>query len=400
VKCTYLLFLAVAQACDVPLIRPLESGTAADGVVVAATNLTQSANVGLMSLTGQVLSRSLISTASHPPELTTVLGGDLAFPSMAAKGREVVILDRYPRSVLTWVNVNTANVRAQLSVATGFLANPHDYVPILANKVYVSRFDPNTDSGQQPFDSGSDILIVDPGIPAITGRIDIVAAMPKYASFIVHPDRARLVGNRVYIVLPYYDLVYNAGPSYVASIDPETDQIVDLTLLESLSGCSGLDVAPDESSIAVACSGGWHGSNTANSRTSGIVGVQLQPKLSEIWRIRATTVGNRAFGFEVGYVDARHVVAPQLGESGPPLVNDAVFLIDTTTGGSTMLLESADVPVTLSVGPCDSISNFCFIADAQRKSIHRLSYDGAQYSLSSYSWTDPTGLPPRLLSFF
>jgi hypothetical protein len=255
-------------------------------------------------------------------------------------------------------------------------------------------------SGRQPFDTGSDILIIDPSIPGITGRIDIAAATPKYASYVVHPDRARMVENRVYVVLPYYDSTYNAGASYVASIDPQVDQIVDVILLEGLSGCSGLDVAPDENSLAVACSGRWHGSNTANNSTSGIVGIQLLPKLSEIWRIPATSVGNRAFGFEVGYVDAHHVVAAQLGELGPPLVNDAVFLIDTTTSGSTMLLESADVPVTLSVGPCDPASNLCFIADAQRSTIHRLSYDGAQYSLSSYSWTDPTGLPPRLLSFF
>jgi hypothetical protein len=302
---------------------------------------------------------------------------------------------------LTWVNIDTANVRAQLSVATGFLANPHDYVPILANKVYVSRFDPNTDSGQQPFDSGSDILIIDPGVPIITGRIDVVAAMPKFASFVVHPDRARMVGNRVYAVLPYYDLAYNAGPSYVASIDSQTDQIVDLTLLEGLSGCSGLDVAPDETSLAVVCSGGWHGINTANNSTSGIIGLQLQPKLTEIWRVPAKNVGNRAFGFEVAYIDMTHVVTLQLGDLGPPMTNDAVFLIDTATGSSKILLKSANVPITLSVGPCNSSFNLCYIADAQRSTIHRLSYNGGQnYTMSDYTWADPTGLPPRLLGFF
>ncbi len=412
-KAVLLLLFGLIQACDVPVIRPDESGLGdagesvqsdggcPRGLIVAATDLSQSANIGLMTLSGQVLSQSIISTASHAPELTTALGGDIAFPSTSTSGSEIIVLDRTPTSVLTWVNLDTANVRAQLSVATGFSANPHDYVPILTNKVYVSRFDSNANPGQQAFDGGSDVLIVDPSIPSITGRIDLAGALPQSGNYFVHPDRARSVGNRVYIVLPYYDPAFNAGQSYIASIDPEVDEVVDQILLSGLSGCSGLDVAPDENSLAVACSGGWHGSSSADPSTSAIIGLQLQPKLVELWRIPATKVGNRAFGFEVAYVNPNHILTSQLGDLGPPLINDVAYVVDITTNEFVPILQSADVPVTLSVGPCKPNCGLCYIADAQRKIIHRLSFNDLQhYSISDYSWNDPTGLPPRMLGFF
>jgi len=395
-----LIVAGLFQACDVPVISPAQSGATGHGLVVAATDLNQSANIGLMSTTGEILSPSIISTGSHEPGLTTSLGGDLAFPSLPTLGNEIVILDRYPRSVLTWLNINTPNVRAQLSVATGFLADPHDYVPITPNKAYVPRFDSNSNAGREPFDRGGDLLIVDPSVPSIVGRIDIAGALPKQANFVVHPDRARLVQDRVYVVLPYYDSAFNSGQSYVAAVDPKSDAITDSVLLGGLSGCSGLDAAPDQNSLAVVCSGRWYGTNNANISASAIVGLQIRPKLAEAWRISAASVGRRAFSFNVGFVDATHVLASQMGDLGPPVINDVAYVIDFHSGESTAVLQSANVPFTLSAGPCNNFG-LCFIADAQRKSVHRLDFtDAQQWTLSDFSWNDPTGLPPQMLALF
>ncbi len=408
-----LLLFGLLQACDVPIIRPTEVGLGdgstklnndagcPQGLVVAATDLSQSTNIGLMSTSGQVLSPSIISTASHAPGLTVALGGDIAFPSSPASGGEIVILDRYPRSVLTWVNLDTATVRTQLSVATGFSANPHDYVSIRSDKAYVPRFDPNANPGREAYDAGSDVLIIDPSVPSIVGRIDISAALPKQSSYFVHPDRARLVGDRVYLVVPYYDSTYDSGNSYVVAIDTQSDAIVDSLWLNDLSGCSGIDSAPDQASVAVVCSGRWQGTSSADVTASAIVGIQLKPRLTEIWRVSATSVGPRALGFDVAYVDTHRVLALQLGDLGPPLVNDVAYAIDFTTGKSTEILRSADVPVTLGLGPCSYDCGQCFMADAQRKQVHRLQFVEPQgWSMADYDWDDPTGLPPRIVAFF
>jgi hypothetical protein len=408
-----LLAASLIQACDVPVRKPTETGlgdAALDtpndagcprGLVVAATDLSQSANIGLASITGEVLSASIISTASFPAGFTTALGGDIAFPSMPASGDEVVILDRFPRSVVTWVNLATTVVRSQLSVATGFPANPHDYVPVSPRKAYVTRFNSNADPGREPYDTGGDLLIVDPSIPAIMGRVDVAGPLPKSAGFTAHPDRAVLVDGRVYVVLPYYDTAYNSGDSLVAAIDPSSDALVDSVRLTGLSGCSGLDVAPDQDSVAVVCSGRWHGTSTADSSASAIVGLELEPNLKEIWRVSANGVGGRSFGLDVAFVDPKHVLALQLGDLGPPLVNDVAYFVDIETGEAVNVLESANVPVTLSAGPCNHNCGLCFMADAQRKAIHRLTFaDAKGWTLFDFVWNDPTGLPPRLLGFF
>jgi hypothetical protein len=408
------LFIVLAlQACDVPVIRPNEVGVDCAaisvpgcpcGLAVADTNRSESANIALASLTGWVLSPSIISSASHTPGLSASLGGDVVFPSTPSKGDELVLLDRYPKGVLTWINITTPRpqVRAQISVATGYVANPHDYVPLTPNKAYVTRFDPNSNAGREAFDGGSDILIVDPSVPAITGRIDLPAIFPPSGNLIIHPDRARHILDHVYVVLPLYDRPYsNSGQGYLAVIDPKTDSVVQGFPLAGLSGCSGLAVAPNVTSIAVVCSGHWQGSTTANNATSGIVGLRLSPSVSEIWRIPANVVGNRAFGFEVAFVDSTHVLATQLGELGPPIINDAAFVVDIATGTSTRVLESANAPVTLSVGPCNSACGACFIADAGRNRLYNLSLTSSgKPSLTGYSWADPTGLPPTSLAFF
>jgi hypothetical protein len=396
-------------ACDVPVIRPNEVGLgynwSSNGLcprglaVVDSIDQSQSANIALASLTGQMLSQSIMSSASSAPGLTAALGGDVAFPSMPMQGDEIVLIDRYPKGVLTWVNIATASVRAQLSVGTGFSSNPHDYVPQSPNKAFVTRANPNANAGREMFDGGSDILIIDPSIPTITSRIDLSSILPSIGNFVPHPDRAWLISDLLYVIIPLYDANFTAGESYVVVFDAKTDTFVQKYKLEGLAGCSGVSASPDQANLAVACSGRWQGSSTASNTRSGIVGLRRSPDLAEIWRIPATSVGKRAFGFDVAFVDATHVLATQLGELGPPSVNDSAFLMDITNGSATRLLESA--PFSLGAGPCSIACGACFIADAGRSRLFNVQFSNSHGpSLIDYVWTDPTGLPPRSLAFF
>lgn len=395
------MFLLVI-ACDVPIVHPNEQG-AASGLVVAATDEVQSANIGIMDSSGFVLSSSVISTASVKADFSTALGGDLAFPSTVSDSTVLVILDRYPGSVITWLDVSTPKptVRAQLSVATGFAANLHDYVPYWPTKVFATRFDSNSSPGQEPFDSGGDLLMIDPTTPQpkITGRIDVAARLPKGNPYFAHPDRARLLPDgKLYVVVPFYDARHYSGKSYLAVVDPETEQVESFLLLEGVSGCSGIDAAPDARSLAIACSGNWQGTGRAQSSTSAIVGVSTSP-LRELWRM-GTGPDARAFGFSATFADAHHVITTKLGALGPPLLNDTVELIDIEAKTSTTLLESAGQPASLSLGPCATQLGLCFLADASRNQIVRLDLNAVgDYAITKFDWHDPVGLRPRLLTF-
>ncbi|PIE06002.1 MAG: hypothetical protein CSA75_01795, partial [Sorangium cellulosum] len=216
----------------------LQSGTCGRGVVVVNTDY-QSTNVSLVSLTGDVLSSSFISSGSGATELSSPLGSDVTLPTQRQDGDKIVLLDRYPASVLTWVHVQSADVVGQLSVATGFASNPRDMLRLSDNKAYVTRYEPNLDSGHEPFDGGNDVLIVDPSARSITGRIDVQSAMAGEAEkYFARPDKMLWVRDRVYVLLGGYtgDFLSSAH-SRVITIDPTSDEIVGVLELEGMRGC-------------------------------------------------------------------------------------------------------------------------------------------------------------------
>ena len=392
------LSVGLVWACNVPVLTPSETGASSGSIVVAATDQSQSSNIGIMTGDGQVLSSSVLSTGSSNSSSASAVGGDIAFPSTPNPGNIVVILDRYPSSVVTWLDVATAKVRTQLSVATGFAANLHDYVPVSDAKAYVTRFDSNPSPGAQPFDAGGDLLVIDPSGPKIVQRIDVGASLPTEGSYFAHPDRARMVGNVLLVVVPFYDSRHYSGAAYLIAVKTLDDRVADYLRLEGVSGCSGLDVSPDHATLAIACSGGWHGQSLSDPQSSAIVGVSLAPRLSEAWRVAAPVADGRPFAFAVSFVDTKHVVASRLGALGPPSMNDSIELIDTEARSITTILES-EQPVTLGVGPCQEGTGQCFATDAGRNQVVRFDFDpNGGYSNRTFDWNDPVGLPPRAVA--
>src|SRR4051812_27276666 len=100
--------LAVACSSDGPsstggfAVTPVPGSSCPAGYVVSESDYT-STNIRALSSAGSVLSSSFISSGSAPPGLTTALSGDVTFPSSAPLSHRVVLIDRYPNSVLTWV---------------------------------------------------------------------------------------------------------------------------------------------------------------------------------------------------------------------------------------------------------------------------------------------------------
>src|SRR5262249_16761171 len=141
--------------------------------------------ISLLSPMGAILSEIFISSGSTSTGLSTPLSGDVVLPFEAPSSGRVVLLDRYPNSVLTWVDAATAMVEGQLSVRTAFASNPQDYLELSAHRAYVSRFETNSKAGAEPNDGGGDLLIVDPQNFSITGRIDL--ATPSDGDFEPRP---------------------------------------------------------------------------------------------------------------------------------------------------------------------------------------------------------------------
>ncbi|HEU5075453.1 MAG TPA: hypothetical protein VFU02_14780, partial [Polyangiaceae bacterium] len=247
-------------ACGVDSDRDSSGGIAEEARGFAVVNSDyQSVSVSLTGLDGEVLSERFIASGSADTGLSAALGGDVVLPTMPSNSAELVLIDRTPAGVLTWVDRTSARVRAQLNVATGFAANPHDYVPVSDTKAYVTRFAWNLASGDQEFDEGNDVLVIDPSVPEIVDRIDLMPVLDgEPAGFYPSADRALLANDRLFVLAVGFNVDFtHRADSRLVMIDPAHDRIEDVLVFEGLSSCSSLDVAPAGSTLAIACHGAF-----------------------------------------------------------------------------------------------------------------------------------------------
>jgi len=418
VRCGAALLVAsglCAAACDVPPPSAAAGGApdapapggCARGFVVVSTDY-QSTSVGLVGGDGTVLAPSLLSSGSAAPGLSTALGGDVVLPTRAPEGDEVVLLDRYPASVITWVNVETGAVRGQLSVATGFLANPHDYVAMDADLAYSTRFESNATPGSEPFDEGGDLLRIDPSRLAITGRIPLAPALAgEPGGPLPRPDRAVRVGDRILVVLGGYSPDFSSSATArLVAVDPAAAVIDEMLVLDGIHACSGLALSPDGSEVAIACSGDWGGDGVPDLEGSALVRVRTGPPLAEIARTPAAELGEGPIGMSVSYAAATRVVLTTLGRFGDtavPAQDDAVVELDLGTGTHRTLLRSGGEPYTLGDVSCDAACGVCLVADAGRDGgvVQRFVVgDSGLDGPTAIALADGIGLPPRRIATF
>jgi len=369
----------------------------------------QSSNVSLIGFDGRVLSESLISSSTASSGFGVRLSGDVVLPTNPQNGTEIVLIDRYPAGVLRFVELATARVISELSVATGFRANPQDYLPVSPGRAYVARYEANPNAGREDWDGGGDVLIVDPSAPAVTGRIDLSAALADESSkFSPHPARLLDVSGRIFAVLAAYaDDYSSAAESRLIEIDPETDTLRSTLVLEGLRGCTTLTVSPDERTLAVACTGDDLRSTQPKLDGSGLalISIETAPRLRQ--RFEASQLASSPVGFGVSYAAPDQLLFSTLGhfdESGAPAVQDALLLLHTDSGVVEEWLHAAGEPFTLGGARCAATCGVCFAADAKRAggSVLRFAVDAlGRFGPPSVIRAETrVGLPPRYLGVF
>jgi hypothetical protein len=409
---------SVVSACGVRTPETNTGGATGDagvcgrGIVVASSDYA-STNVSLIDFAGGTISASLVSSASASTALSAPLSGDVVLPSMPAHGDKLVLIDRYPASVLTWVDVKTGTVSGQLSVATGFASNPQDYVEVNEHLAYVTRYEPNTHPGKEPFDAGNDILGIDPQTPVIESRLDLTPAMAgEDASLLPRAGRALRVGELVYALLEGYSTDFKrSADSRLVTIDPISGKLTSVTVLTGLHNCRGIALSPDQSELAITCSGMLTPPVLEQSGVS-IVTTDQPPK--EKRRFAASTFGDTPLGFSVAYASSHVIVFGTFGTLPGEVTTDDTFIrLDLTSGDHQVTFSSGRspscgtnqrCPFTIGDVVCVPGCGTCFVADAVTGGgvVHRLSMsaEGALLHDEPHHIEDRIGLPPRYLQIF
>ncbi|MEZ4229397.1 MAG: hypothetical protein R3B89_09540 [Polyangiaceae bacterium] len=386
------------------------------GLVVISSDY-QSSNVSLLDPQGNVLSSSFISSASSGVRLNAPLSGDVVVPGARLAGDRAVLLDRKAASVVSWIDLKTARVTAQLGVGTGFSANPHDYVEVSPDLAFVTRFDPNPEPGRQAFDGGDDVLVLDPSVPAIIGRIDLSGALGENSQgFFPRPDKLRVVGDQLYVLASAYSADFQDSlESRIVRVDLESQSVAEVLVLDGLHACAGLALSPSEQQLAVSCSGPF-GGDAIIPEGSGLGLVDIRDGLRLERSIPAGELTTDPLAYSLDYLNDETLLITTFGrfEPGKPPRPDRLIQLDLRDLSGEELLASASLPFTLGDVRCNPACGDCFLTDAGRGGVvHRFGFEvpgageaQAQVHLGPLSLQSSTrpdteiGLPPRYLGAF
>jgi hypothetical protein len=403
-----LVALALLEGCTDPGptvqgTGPLPSGPCGRAVAVVHTDY-QSTAVSVVGWDGAVLADPLATSA----ELG--LSGDVVVPTSPSE--EVVLIDRFPAAVLTRIDPETATVRDQLSLATGFASNPQDMVPLATGpgerpRVLVTRFGVDLDPGSEPFDGGSDALVLGGEPLAIESRIDLRPALGNESPpFYPRANRAVSVEGRVFVLLGGYALDFLSGAEgRLVELDG-TGALVGVTVLEGLRGCHALATSPSGARLAVGCSGGFGGTSAPNAVESAMMVFDVGETLTERGRLRPSDLSGKPFSFSLQFLGESTLLAGTFGslDAGPDAGADELWAIELDAGSTTsavrvvatsaFALGEVRCPAAPMIDTCG-----CFVADAARDpSLSLLTRDAeGSWRLTGVPVGMELGLPARFL---
>ncbi len=380
-----------------------DGGVCPDGAVVVLSDYGSS-QVALTSVEGVTLSESFVSTASRQADgLAFALSGDTIVPGLRPPSGRVVLIDRFGTNVLTWLDPTTAEVLAQLPIGTGFESNPQDYIEIDATRAYVSRLGHNLLAGIEPFDEGSDLLIVDTRKPAIVGRIP----MPSDSEVPARPTGFERLGpNEIVVTLTRLELGFQRGEdSMLVGVDTTTDMPSFELLLEGAKNCGSARRSPSGTLLAVACSGlVTKDGESQGLESSGVLlfdAGERPPRLLQ--RFGAESFGGEPVQYEFAFASEAFLLLKTQTPVGGATQNRLLSL-ELASGRVETLVESGSAGDGLTLGTvtCDpGCSNYCLVADAAAGVLQRLRLrdDGAPEYLDRVTVEERIGLPPRRIAY-
>lgn len=401
-----LLSLLIAcgdSASSTPDAGPQRDGGPTDepspgvGLVVVNSDFT-STSLALLDQDGQVSHGNCIDSGTRPPGTTLALSGDVVVPSQAQPDHLVVAIDR-TNSALTWIDPATCKPLRQLDVSTGFFANPHDMIAVSATKAYVTRYERNANPTADPNDGGDDLLIIDPSVPKVTGRIAL-GSYATAATVQARPDRVWLADGKLFVLLNNISGTFGAiGPGRVVVVDPATDAVTGMIDLP-LKNCGGLSFVAATRTLVVACGGDFTTADQAAS--SGVVYIDT-----------ATAAVTRSVGVApfdgrplAGYSGSAYRGALGFGVTfGEPMAGtpkDQFWLLDVAAGTASPLIQ-AKASFTYGGVAVDPARQRVYVADGDPAK-PRLQVFGYSNPASPTQQpaidASPTGLPTRELAWY
>ncbi|HXK18908.1 MAG TPA: hypothetical protein VNG33_13950 [Polyangiaceae bacterium] len=380
-------------------------GDCARGIAVVSSDF-QSSEVAILAPSGAVKSAAFLSSATTAASgLAAPFSGDIGVAPSHSRPGELVVVDRFGTNVLTFVDTRTTVVRAQLPVGTGFEANPQDYLEFGEHLAFVPRLGENASPGREPFDSGSDLLLVDPSVPSIVGFVP----MPRKAGFLPNPAAVMRLGDDVLVTLVHASADFsNMADSELVAV-ASADQSVRYRLpLSGLKNCGRAELSPSGALLAIACSA-FLDRKGAVADPSASALVLLDPSQDppqELRRFAAPDLVQGPIQGRVEFVNDEVVLIKTQTALGAAQEN-RLFSVDLANGATTLLASAAPAQdgrgfgIALGGMYCDArCGDPCLVADASRGKLWRFRVQKDLLAPDDDVVIHGAGLPPTTLTPF
>lgn len=359
-----------------------------------------SSEVALLAPDGTVASPAFVSSASGAASnVAAPLSGDVTVAGAPYHPNEVVLVDRFGTNVLTFADAKTALVRAQLPIGTGFEANPQDYLEVSEHKAYVPRLGENGAPGREPFDAGSDLLVLDPSEPKLLASLP----MPRQAGYRPSPAAVARVGSDVLVTLWHIrpDFSGMADGEIIALSSADDSERYRLRLT-GLQNCGRAELSPSGQLLAVACTAFIDAKGSApDVSTSGIVllDASVDPPL-ELRRFAAQDLVSGPIQQSLEFVDEGRLLFKSQTAQGSEADNQLLSL-DLASGHVNVLATAQRAAAGQGYGiafggmSCHAqCGDPCLVTDASRGTMLRFDVRAEQLVEASPITTGGAGLPP------
>lgn len=395
---------ASSPGVELPVVDGPGGQSCGRGLAVLLTDYF-STNVAVLDPEGKTVSPSLVSSASQKMSLHAPLSGDVVFPTELTYP-QLSLLDRYPTSVLTFLNIETGEVEQQVDVGSGFAANPQDYLILDEQRALVTRYEKNPRPGASQEDQGDDVLVLSRSSGKILSHLDL-AALRSDSSEHLRPQRLLRWQDTILLTLAGYNARFTeAQDARVVLLDAVSLEVRGVHTLPGIKNCGDFALSPSGAELALVCSGLVDGSDSAAPSDSALLRFQLEEDesgkrgLLEVARILAADWALGPFSFTVDYAADNELLVGLYGteegeDAGRP---DSVVRLRTDTGERHILVQSEARAFTLGQVSCLAACERCWVADAGRHALHLFRYPEQRWQEPELQVVDEDiGLPPRLI---
>lgn len=360
----------------------------------------QSSEIALITPEAGVASSAFLSSAStRASGLAAPISGDISVATARPGSGELIVVDRFGTDVLSFVDTRTALVRAQLPIGTGFEANPQQYLELDEHHGFVPRLGENHAPGREPFDSGSDVLVIDPSVPAIVGSLP----MPTEDGYLSNPSAITRLGDDLLVTLVHQNGDFSAvADSELVVISSSELSISHRLRLDGLKNCGRAELSPSGSLLAIACSSFLdRKGNAPDPSASAVVllDATTQPP-RELRRFAALDLVGQPVQSRLEFVSERTALIKTQTALGGSADNQ-LFSLDLESG-ATQLLATAQrsaagrgYGIALNGMSClKRCGDLCFVSDASRGKVLTFRVEGERLTPAAELTIDGAGLPP------